>query len=200
MWHLLYNFLIDTIKHLYENDDQKQIVNNCLEIKHVGISWESVKPCVPHEQSIYQAENHHECDDEMALDVFSCKSEIAANQAKLHDLNVLQKRVLVQYYLYKSEQEQSIALESEDSPLIFGFVMLRAHGHDRVASPDDLPHLEHYHESKDKVGSNEEADVLFEDFDRDVEVDSDVYAVILNGQNVDKVVLLLFYVPIEVHQ
>jgi hypothetical protein len=82
----------------------------------------------------------------VTLNVLVRKSEVAADQQELNDLDVQQQWVLVEHDLNESHEEQAVALESEHSSLVLFKICLGAQSNHCVSSSDKLSHLEnHYH-------------------------------------------------------
>ena len=80
-------------------------------------------------------------------------------------LDVHKKRVLVEYDLNESCEEQSDAFKTEHSSLILLVVCLSAESYHCVAPTNELADLKNHYQTEDYVSVLEEGSMLFENFD-----------------------------------
>ena len=89
-------------------------------------------------------------------------------------LNVQEQWVLVEDNLNESREENRNTFESKHPSLVLFVVCLGAEGNHSVAPADHLTDLEDHHDAEQQVGVLEKVSVILENFNGNVEIDSDV--------------------------
>ena len=92
----------------------------------------------------------------------------------MDNLDVKEQWVLVEDDLNESREENRVTSESEHPSLILLVVGLCAEGNYSVAPANHLADLEYHNDAEQQVSILEEVSVLLENFNGNVEIDSDI--------------------------